>query len=150
MFIFPIKSRIQILESRKNYEKICYGNYLTIIISKINENKKIISKYKVPNFVRYVLVVTKKIHNKAVVRNKFKRRIKEAFKKIDKSLLKNKYDYHLIAINSIFNATLNDLINYIENCLSDKIIKKKFLNFKKTNNIKTNIALTQNKKKDLL
>ena len=150
MFIFPIKSRVQILESRKNYEKIYYGNYLIIIVSKINENEKIMSKYKVSNFVRYVLVVTKKIHNKAVVRNKFKRRIKEAFKKIDKLLLKNKYDYHLIAINSIFNATLRDLIKDIEDCLSNKIIEKKDFKFKKTNNIKTNIALIQNKRKDLL
>ena len=127
MFYLPIKSRLQILEERNRAEEIWDGKYLLIIIAKSPEKVISINNKK---FVRFLLVVTKKISRKAVIRNKFRRRIKEAFKKIDKNLLKFNYDYQLIAKNTIFNAKYNDLIIDIENSLLGK--NKKGI-FKKNN-----------------
>ena len=143
--IISIKSRQDILRSRENSQYTLYGKFLMIIISKSPEQKK----YKLNNFYRLLIVVTKKIHNKAVVRNKIKRRLKNAFKEIDKNILQLQYDYQIIAKNTILNANFNELKEDITNLIKNK----KSLNIKDkeniiSNKIKTSIALNINKKKD--
>lgn len=150
MFILPIKSRLQILSERKNPEFIWNGKSIMMFVSPTPKKNSITnSQHRAENFVRLVVVVTKKIHKRAVVRNKFRRRIKEAFRLIDKSLFKNKYDYQIIAKQSIFKSTVHDLIVDIENCLSGKAAigfsERNFNNIKKSKNkynkIKTSDAL---------
>lgn len=149
MFILPIKSRLQILKERKNPESVWTGKNIIMFISKTPEKNAITdSQHRAENFVRFVIVVSKKIHKKAVVRNKFRRRIREAFRMVDKTLLRNKYDYQLIAKQSIFKASVSEIMSDIENCIKGNAIigipekspdakKKK----NKHNRIKTSDAL---------
>ena len=124
MFILPIKSRLQIVEGRKKSESIWTGKNIIMFITPTPEKNAITSsKYRAEEFVRLLPILSKKIHKKAVVRNKFRRRIKEAFRLIDKNLLKNKYDYQILAKQSIFKATVSNLIEDIENCLKGNAIK---------------------------
>lgn len=156
MFILPLKSRQQILKERKNPEFIWTSKYLMMFITPTPEkNIGPNAKYRATDFVRLLLVVTKKIHKKAVVRNKLRRRIKEAFRQVNKELLSNKYDYQLIARQAIFKASVNDLIKDIESCLKGEAIpgitekpkdKKRKNNKNSSNKIKTSDALKLSKK----
>ena len=151
MIILPIKSRLQILKEREEAESIWTGRSVIVFVSPTPEkNIGPNEKYRATEFVRLLLIVTKKIHKKAVVRNKFRRRIKEAFRMVDKSLLKNKYDYQILARQSIFKASVKSLVRDIERCLNGEAIagipekpvdlkKKKKKN--KNNKIKTSDAL---------
>jgi ribonuclease P protein component len=132
MLILPIKSRQQILEGRNNAEKIIHGHSILLIITPTPaKNAEVSERYRATNFVRLLPVVTKKINKKAVVRNKLKRRIKEVFKNINDGLLKNKYDYQIIAKQHLIDTKFKDLAKDIEKCLknasnfSEKIANKK-------------------------
>lgn len=119
MIILPIKSRQQILKERENPENFWVGkNTMLFIVPTPEKNIGPNSKYRATDFVRILPIVTKKIHKKAVIRNLFRRRIKEAFRMIDKSLLKNHYDYQILARHSIFYASVNSIKKDIENCLA--------------------------------
>ena len=123
MIILPIKSRLQIVKEREKPESIWTGKSIIMFIcptpeKNIGPNKN----YRATDFVRLLPVITKKIHKKAVVRNKFRRRIKEAFRQVDKSLLKNKYDYQILARQSIFKTSVASLIKDIERCLKGEAI----------------------------
>ena len=146
MFILPIKSRLQIIQGRENAESIWTGKGVIVFITKTPEkNATTSSKYRAENFVRLLPIVSKKIHKRAVVRNKLRRRIKEAFRQIDKNLLKNKYDYQILAKQAIFKSSVNDLIKDIENCLTGNAVygtPERNINKKNKNNkIKTNLTL---------
>lgn len=151
MIILPIKSRLQILKERETAESIWTTRSVIIFISPTPEkNIGPSEKCRATDFARLLLIVTKKIHKKAVVRNKFRRRIKEAFRMIDKSLLKNRYDYQILARQSIFKTSVASLVKDIEKCLKGEafagipekpvdVKKKKKKN--KNNKIKTSDAL---------
>lgn len=149
MFILPIKSRLQIVKERENPESVWTARSLMMFIAKTPEkNIGPTPRYRAEEFCRLLPVVTKKIHKKAVVRNKFRRRIKEAFRRVDVSLLQNQHDYQIIARQSIFKYSVNSIIEDIESCLkgiakpgfpekTDDNIKKK----SKSNKVKTSEVL---------
>ncbi len=150
MIILPIKSRLQIVREREEAESIWTGKSIIMFVSPTPEkNVGPNERYRATDFVRLLLIVSKKIHKKAVVRNKFRRRIKEAFRMVDKNLLKNKYDYQILARQSIFKASVASLVKDIEKCLKGEAIagipekpadlKKKKKN--RNNKIKTSDAL---------
>ena len=118
MFILPIKSRIQILQERESPEFfIKTGSMILLYIPTPQRN--IDYNSRVTDFVRLLAVVSKKISKKAVVRNHIRRKIKEAFKKVDKTLLKNQYDYQIIARHSIMNMSVESIAKDIEKCLKN-------------------------------
>lgn len=122
MFILPIKSRSRILKERKNPESAYKSKYIMLIVSPTPEkNIGPNAKYRATNFVCFLTVVSKRIHNRAVIRNKLRRRIKEAFKLVDVTLLKNKYDYQIIARHSIFKASVQSIKEDIEKCLRNEV-----------------------------
>ena len=124
MFILPIKSRRQILSGRDNYERAYKGTYFLFIISQTPPKNAVQSKkYRATDFVRFLAIVSKKISRKAVIRNKLRRRIKEAFRLADKQLLQNKYDYQMIVRRSIFKASMQDIKEEIEKCLKDEVLR---------------------------
>lgn len=148
MIILPIKSRQQILKEREKSEFFCSNGCIMLFKNKTPEkNLGPTSRYRSTDFVRTCIVVSKKIHLKAVVRNKLRRRIKEAFRNIDKNLLENQHDYQLIAKHTIFYADFDTIKNDIENCLKGNGIKtlpdkkQKFKNGKKLNLTKTSKIL---------
>lgn len=119
MFILPIKSRIQILQERESPEFfIKTGSMILLYIPTPQRNINYNSR--VTDFVRLLAVVSKKISKKAVVRNHIRRKIKEAFKKVDKTLLKNQYDYQIIARHSIMNMSVESIAKDIEKCLKNQ------------------------------
>lgn len=119
MFILPIKSRIQILQERESPEFfIKTGSMILLYIQTPQRN--IDYNSRVTDFVRLLAVVSKKISKKAVVRNHIRRKIKEAFKKVDKTLLKNQYDYQIIARHSIMNMSVESIAKDIEKCLKNQ------------------------------
>lgn len=119
MFILPIKSRIQILQERESPEFfIKTGSMILLYIPTPQRN--IDYNSRVTDFVRLLAVVSKKISKKAVVRNHIRRKIKEAFKKVDKTLLKNQYDYQIIARHSIMNMSVKSIAKDIEKCLKNQ------------------------------
>ncbi|GMO11887.1 MAG: hypothetical protein Ta2D_13870 [Rickettsiales bacterium] len=83
MIFETIRKRADILKSRKNAISTIKGKYIFIVFS-ANEFEK----------TRFLAVVTKKINKRAVVRNRFKRQIKEIFRQNE---LLNGYDYQIIA-----------------------------------------------------
>ena len=118
MIILPIKSRQQILKEREKPDFFCSSGCLMLFKNKTPEkNLGPTSKYRSTDFIRTCIVVSKKIHLKAVVRNKLRRRIKEAFRNIDKTLLENQHDYQIIAKHTIFYADFDGIKNDLENCL---------------------------------
>lgn len=121
MFILPIKSRLQIVSERKDPESIWTAKHIVMfIIPTPSKNTTISSKNRAQSFVRVLPIVSKKIHKNAVIRNKFRRRIKEAFRLTDKALFKNQYDYQILARQSIFKASLKDIMEDIKSCLTGK------------------------------
>ena len=119
MFILPIKSRIQILQERESPEFfIKTGSMILLYIQTPQRNINYNSR--VTDFVRLLAVVSKKISKKAVVRNHIRRKIKEAFKKVDKTLLKNQYDYQIIARHSIVDMSVESIAKDIEKCLKNQ------------------------------
>lgn len=119
MFILPIKSRIQILQERESPEFfIKTGSMILLYIPTPQRNVDYNSR--VTDFVRLLAVVSKKISKKAVVRNHIRRKIKEAFKKVDKTLLKNQYDYQIIARHSIVDMSVESIAKDIEKCLKNQ------------------------------
>lgn len=118
MFILPIKSRLEILEERKNPEFFYKTDNIIFLYTPTIQKHN--SRYKITNFVRCLAVVSKKISKKAVIRNKIRRRIKEAFRSIDKSLLKNQYDYQIIARHNILNISMQEIAEDIKKCLNNQ------------------------------
>ena len=119
MFILPIKSRIQILQERESPEFfIKTGSMILLYIPTPQRNVDYNSR--VTDFVRLLAVVSKKISKKAVVRNHIRRKIKEAFKKVDKTLLKNQHDYQIIARHSIVDMSVESIAKDIEKCLKNQ------------------------------
>lgn len=150
MIILPIKSRQQILKEREKPDFFCSSGCLMLFKNKTPEkNLGPTSKYRSTDFVRTCIVVSKKIHLKAVVRNKLRRRIKEAFRNIDKTLLENQHDYQIIAKHSIFSCGVDTIKKHIENCLNgvgiiglpERKMSQKSKNTQKLNLIKTSKIL---------
>lgn len=147
MKILSIKSRKHMVDDRDNAENTCMTKNLILFICPTPEkNVGPNIKYRATEFTRLGLVVTKKIHKKAVIRNKFRRRLKEAFNLVDKTLLKNKYDYEILARQAIFTASLKTLIIDLEKCLKGEAVnnvpKLDYSNKKRKNSTKNNLTKT--------
>ncbi|HSQ97642.1 MAG TPA: ribonuclease P protein component [Rickettsiales bacterium] len=118
MIILPIKSRQQIVKERNNPKSVCTSGCIILFTAPTPEkNLGVNSRYRANEFVRLCLVVSKKIHKKAVIRNKLRRRIKEAFKMVDKNLFENKNDYQILVRHSIFYSSVPTIKYHIERCL---------------------------------
>lgn len=121
MLILPIKSRRDFVDIQKNSEKIFHTPRL-ILLQKTTSEKytKTNEKQRAEKFVRLGITVTKKIDKRAVARNKIRRRLTEAFSKIDPEILENHVDYRVIARKRIIDCDFEDIVNDIKNCLLEK------------------------------
>ena len=134
---------------KKNLRVRKNEDFNKIISKKISLASSSFIIYKNQNDIdhgRVGISVSKKL-GKAVVRNKLRRRIKEAFRNIDKTLLENQHDYQIIAKHTIFYADFNTIKNDLENCLKGNGVrtlpdkKQKSKTGKKLNLIKTSKIL---------
>jgi ribonuclease P protein component len=107
--ILSIKSRQEILESRNNGKVFTTANF-TIIKTPINKSKDVLVRKmldKNDDFVRLLVVVSKKIDKRAVIRNKIRRRVKEVFRLNEN--FQNHFDTQIIVKRNIINIKFNDL-----------------------------------------
>jgi len=73
---------------------------------------------KLKDFCRIGFTVAKTVSKQAVLRNKAKRRLREAFKKIAPNLAKNLHDYVIIARKEIVDADFAKISGDLKFCLS--------------------------------
>ena len=124
MFILRIRSRQDFEKVYKNKDEVYCTS--SIILYRNKTDKKYISKTN-KDFVRIGFTVSKKISKKAVERNFTKRRLREAFNKVQKNILENHMDYVIVARKNILDIGFLDLISDIEKCLLKKSEKFKKL-----------------------
>lgn len=79
--------------------------------------KRIEKNTELENFSRFGITVTKKISKKAVIRNKIRRRLREAIRKNLINLGQEKFDYVFIARNFIINMNFSKLLEDVQNAI---------------------------------
>jgi ribonuclease P protein component len=125
MIIISLKSRLQILEARSVAKTVFSGKYMLMYMTPtLEKNLGPNNIYRAKEFVRFLPVITKKIHKNAVIRNRIKRQLREAFRLINKEFLKNKHDYQFLTKKNILNASFNDIKKDVEDCLTFKVLEK--------------------------
>jgi ribonuclease P protein component len=106
------------VRERENPKAIYTTKNIVMVISPTpDKNLGPNERLRANEFVRLVMVVSKNIHKKAVVRNVLRRRIREAFRSVDKGLFENKHDYQIMVRQFIFNTNVATLVKDIEKCL---------------------------------
>ena len=111
---FRLKNPLAFNATYKNHH-IISDDYICIYIGKENNTPSIKT--------RIAFVVSKKIHKRAVIRNRIKRLMREsvrlAIKNNNYSILNNKYiSFICVAKSSSINATFNTINSSINNLLS--------------------------------
>jgi len=121
MLILPIKSRQDFVDIQKNRDSACHTPKLILLVKATPEKyTEVTAKKRAGDFVRLGLTVTKKLEKTAVGRNRIKRRLREAFKKLSPDLLKVHTDYQIIARRRISDAEFKYIIKDLEECLTCK------------------------------
>jgi len=123
MLILPIRTRQDFVNIQKNKDSIFYTPRLILLIKTTPEKYTLVTeKRRAKEFVRLGLTVTKKLDKTAIGRNRVKRRLREAFRKVNPNLLHNHTDYQIIARKAIINARFESIVKDLEGCLSGKVI----------------------------
>jgi ribonuclease P protein component len=121
MLILSIKSRQDFVNIQKKRDCVCHTLRLILLTKKTPEKYTQVSeKKRAKEFIRFGLTVTKKLEKTAVGRNRIKRRIREAFRKIPEELLQNHTDYQIIARKRIIDCNFQDIVKDIKDCLEKK------------------------------
>ena len=123
MKLYTLKKRREFIKLQKEPLIRYFGKSMTILFKNTDE------KYITDNqeqFIRIGIVATKKIDNRAVIRNKIKRRIKEAIRKISKescNLFINHSDYELIAKKDFLDYKYQEIVSDLKDILQKVKIK---------------------------
>lgn len=119
MKILSVRSRQDFLSIQKNNEN-SYATKNIVFLQKrtLEKYTKISSKQRCEEFVRLGLSVSKKISKKAVVRNRVKRLLREAFRIVEANKFYKHNDYVIIARVAILESNVSDLVGDINLCLS--------------------------------
>lgn len=111
MKLYTIKKREDFIKLQKESIIKYYGKTVTILFKK-TEGKYILENQE--QFARIGVVATKKIDNRAVIRNKIKRRLREAVRKISKescNLFVNHADYEVIAKKDFLGYKYQEIVD---------------------------------------
>lgn len=111
MKLYTIKKREDFIKLQKESIIKYYGKTVTILF-KETEEKYILENQE--QFARIGIVATKKIDNRAVIRNKIKRRLREAVRKISKescNLFVNHADYEVIAKKDFLDYRYQEIVD---------------------------------------
>jgi ribonuclease P protein component len=117
MLILPVKKSSD-FKKISNSGKKFHAKTLILLQNPTDEfyfQNKLIGKNAV-DFCRLGLTASKKIGG-AVQRNRAKRRLREACRKLLKKLAKNHHDYVIIAKEAINAASFEDILRDLEFCL---------------------------------
>lgn len=123
MKLYIIKKRREFIKLQKEPLIRYFGKTVTVLLRDTDE------KYVKDNqdqFIRIGIVATKKIDNRAVVRNKIKRQIREAIRKISKetcNLFINHSDYELIARKDFPDYKYQEIVSDLKDILQKVKIK---------------------------
>jgi ribonuclease P protein component len=121
MLILSIRTRQDFIDIQNNKDEICHRPTMILLIKATPKKyTQVTFKRRAGEFVRLGLTVTKKIDKRAVKRNKIKRRLREAFRKINPDLLHNHTDYQIIAKKCIVDSKLKYIVKDLEICLAKK------------------------------
>lgn len=123
MKLYTIKKRREFIKLQKE-PSIKYSGKTTTILFRDTDEKYTINNQE--QFVRIGIVATKKIDNRAVIRNKIKRRIREAIRKISKetcNLFINHSDYELIAKKDFLDYKYQEIVSDLKDILQRVKIK---------------------------
>jgi ribonuclease P protein component len=115
MKILSIKKRRDILKSRNEGKSFKSNKFIFIktpIIQPKNDSLKKMLDTNV-DFVRLLVVVSKKVDKRAVIRNRIRRRVKEAFR-TSLNNLQNHHDYQIIVKKNIADVEFNEIKTEIE------------------------------------
>ncbi len=115
MKLYTIKKREDFIKLKKESIIKYYGKTVTILF-KETEEKYILENQE--QFARIGIVATKKIDNRAVIRNKIKRRLREAVRKISKescNLFVNHADYEVIAKKDFLDYRYQEIVDDLNN-----------------------------------
>ncbi len=112
MIIETIKKRTDFLSITKKNSS--YYSPSTLILAQKTPEKYLENQNQ--QFVRVGYTVTKKIGN-AVVRNKYKRRYREIFKKLAPDFMKNNFDYIILARKEILGLDFQKIESDVKFCL---------------------------------
>jgi len=122
MLILTIKARKDFVDIQKNKDNACYTPKLILLTKKTPKKYiEVTAKRRAGEFVRLGLTVTKKLEKTAIGRNRIKRQLREAFKKLNPNLLKNHIDYQIIARKRIIDTEFKCIIKDLEDCLNNKV-----------------------------
>ena len=117
MHPISIKKRVEFLAISKN--SLRFHSKTSLIIASKTLEKYLLNPHtkKIDDFCRFGLTVSKKIGN-AVVRNKTKRRYRQAFLQLYKEHFAcNHFDYSIIAKKEISNCSFENIYDDLKFCL---------------------------------
>jgi len=117
MILISIKKRSDFLTLSKTTLRF-HSKTSLILAGKIPE-KLLLNNHtkKIDDICRFGLTVSKKIGN-AVIRNKVKRRYRQAFLRLNKEQFTNKYfDYSIIAKKEIVGSSFQNIYDDLKFCL---------------------------------
>ena len=123
MKLYTIKKRREFIKLQKEPLIRYFGKTVTVLFK--NTDEKYITNNQ-EQFIRIGIVATKKIDNRAVIRNKIKIQIREAIRKISKetcNLFINQSDYELIAKKNFLDHRYQEIVSDLEDILQKVKIK---------------------------
>lgn len=117
MFFITIKSRSDFVNLNRDCDRF-YSN-TAIVLAKKTPEKYLLNPRtgKSSDFCRIGYTITKRISKLAVVRNRVKRRYREAFRLVYKEYALNCFDYVVIAKKESIDADFTKIVGDLKFCL---------------------------------
>ena len=117
MHLISIKKRVDFLAiSKSNFR---FHSKTSLILAGKTHEKYLLNPHtkNIDNFCRFGLTVSKKVGN-AIIRNKTKRRYRQAFLQLHKEQFTcNHFDYSIIAKKEIVNCSFQNIYDDLKFCL---------------------------------
>lgn len=117
MLLIPIKSRLEFVDLNKSATRF-YSNTI-IVLAKKTPQKYFLNPRtgELSSFCRVGYTVTKKVAKSAVVRNRLKRRCREAFRLVYKNYALEFFDHVIVVKKEAIDADFIKIINDLKFCL---------------------------------
>ena len=130
MLLLSVKSRADFVAISKDNTRF-YSPTILLLTRKTPEKYLTNPRTgQIVDFCRVGYTVTKALSKKAVVRNKIKRRYREAFRLLFKDYAKNHFDYIILARKDVKTADFKKIYKDLKFCFKgvNRLLKEKELN----------------------